>query len=52
METSNCYSLIEVMRSIYRVNEDEMRDIASCCLLGLEYLHKSGYMHGVSGWDW
>ena len=52
METSNCYSLIEVMRSKYRVDEDELGDIASCCLLGLEYLHKSGYMHGVSGWDW
>ena len=52
METSNCYSLIEVMRSIYRVNEDELRDITTCCLLGLEYLHKSGFVHGVSGWDW
>ena len=52
METSNCYSLIEVMRSICRVNEDELRDIASCCLLGLNYLHKSGYMHGASGWNW
>ena len=52
METSNCYSLIEVMRSICRVNEDELRDITTCCLLGLEYLHNNGYMHGVSGWDW
>ena len=52
METSNCYSLIEVMRSICRVNEDELRDITTCCLLGLEYLHKSGFVHGVSGWDW
>ena len=52
METSHCYSLVEVMRSIYRVDEDELRDIASCCLLGLEYLHNNGYMHGVSGWNW
>ena len=52
MEISNCYSLVEVMKSIYRVNEDELRDITTCCLLGLEYLHKSGFVHGVSGWDW
>ena len=51
METNDCYSLIEVMRITYRVDEDELRDIASCCLLELEYLHKSGYMHGASGWD-
>ena len=51
METSNCYSLIEVMRSIYRVNEDELREIASCCLFGLYYLHQHNIMHRVSDWD-
>ena len=52
MEISHCYSLIEVIKSKYRVNEDELRDITTCCLLGLEYLHKSGFVHGVSGWGW
>ena len=52
MEFCHCGSLGEFIREGNRLNEDELRDIASCCLLGLEYLHKSGYMHGVSGWGW
>ena len=31
----------------YRLNENELREIASCCLLGLDFLHSQGITHGV-----
>ena len=30
-----------------RFNENDMRDIASCCLLGLDFLHSRHIIHGV-----
>ena len=29
------------------LNEDELREIASCCLLGLDFLHSQYMSHGV-----
>ena len=28
--------------------EEQLREVARGCLLGLEYLHERGIMHGVS----
>ena len=33
------------------MSEDELREIASCCLLGLYYLHNCNVMHRVSDWE-
>ncbi len=30
------------------MTEEQLREIARGCLLGLEYLHERGIMHGVS----
>lgn len=40
-------SLREYMDMNCRLNENELRDIASCCLLGLDFLHSRYIMHGV-----
>ncbi|OAO18018.1 STE family protein kinase [Blastocystis sp. ATCC 50177/Nand II] len=41
MEYCHCGSLASYMRNANRLNEDELREIASCCLLGLNYLHNT-----------
>ena len=33
------------------MNEDELRDITSCCLLGLFYLHNLKVIHRVDKWE-
>ena len=32
------------------MTESELREIASSCLLGLNYLHAEGLVHGVNNW--
>ena len=32
------------------MTEEQLREIARGCLLGLNYLHKRGTAHGVSEW--
>ena len=32
------------------LNEDELRVVLSCWLLGLEYLHNRNMIHGVIEW--
>ena len=32
------------------MTEEQLREIARGCLLGLNYLHKRGIAHGVSEW--
>ena len=29
----------------------QLREIASCCLLGMDYLHNRGILHGVSNFE-
>ena len=40
-------SLEELFAANYRMKEEELRDIASCCLLGLHYLNTRNLFHGV-----
>ena len=39
--------LEELFAANYQMKEEELRDIASCCLLGLDSLHSRNIMHGV-----
>ena len=47
MEYCDVGSIQEYMDMNNRLTEDEMREIASCCLLGIEYLHSRDYSHEV-----
>ena len=47
MENCELGSLDEYISISMGLNEDEVREIASCCLLGLEFLHSQHIMHGV-----
>ena len=50
MEYCHCGSLASYMRNANRLNEDELREITSCCLLGLNYLHNTKkIVHRVCG---
>ena len=44
-------SLESIMKQKCYCTEDVFREIASCCLLGLNSLHKKGIIHGVSDCD-
>ena len=48
MEYCPCGSLADYIRNENRLSESELREIASCCLLGLDYLHKRNIIHKVS----
>lgn len=48
MEYCHCGSLAAYLMHGNRLNEDELRDIASCCLFALFYLHNSKIIHRVS----
>ena len=47
MENCELGSLWEYMDNNMGLNEDELREIASCCLLGLDFLHSQYMSHGV-----
>ena len=47
VENGQSESLREYMDENSRFSEDELRDIAGCCLLGLDFLHSRHIMHGV-----
>ena len=48
MEYCQCGSMRTLLNSGYMLNEEELREIASCCLLGLDSLHKLNIIHRVS----
>ena len=48
MECCQCGSIRLLLDSRYVLNEDELREIVSCCLLGLDSLHKLNIIHRVS----
>ena len=47
MENCELESLREYMNMNNGLNEDALREIASCCLLGLDFLHSQHIIHGV-----
>ena len=47
MENCELGSLDEYIHYNGTLNEDEVREIASCCLLGLDFLHSRHIIHGV-----
>ena len=48
MEYGQCGSMRALLDSGYVLNEEELRELASCCLLGLNTLHKLNIVHRVS----
>ena len=50
MELCRCGSLDAFIRNGNHLSEDELREIASCSLLGLHYLHSHRIIHGVRQW--
>ena len=48
MEYCHCGSMRTLQNSRYVLNEEELREVASCCLLGLNTLHKLNIIHRVS----
>ncbi|KAK8817801.1 hypothetical protein WA577_007875, partial [Blastocystis sp. JDR] len=47
MEYGDCHSLTQFLEHKDYMTEEQVREIARGCLLGLNYLHKRGIMHGV-----
>ena len=48
MENYDCYPLSQFLERRDYLTEEQVREIARGCLLGLEYLHERGIRHGVS----
>ena len=48
MENYDCYSLSQFLEHKDFMTNEQLREIARGCLLGLQYLHERGIMHGVS----
>ena len=48
MEFCHCGSLSAFMKGGTKFSENELREIASCCLFGLNYLHYKKIIHRVS----
>ena len=47
MENCRLGSLKDYMNMNEKLNEDALREIASCCLLGLDSLHSQLIINGV-----
>ncbi len=47
MEYCPCGSLGGYLKKGNQLNEKELREVVSCCLLGLSYLHKKCVIQGV-----
>ena len=50
MEYDDSISLYDFMRNDNGFTESELREIVSCCLLGLDHLHKHNLSHSVCNW--
>ena len=48
MENCDCYSFSRFLEQKDYLTVEQLREIAHSCLLGLNYLHERGIMHGVS----
>ena len=49
MEYCHCGSVGAYLKRGNRLTEEELREIVSCCLLGLSYLHSRNIIHRVIG---
>lgn len=47
MEYCHCGSIAAFYRNGNRLSEEELREVVSCCLLGLCYLHARNIVHRV-----
>ena len=52
MDYCRCGSLRSYIYSGNGLIEEELREVASCLLLGLEYLHGKHVVHRVSNGEW
>ena len=50
MEYDDSVSLYDFVRNDNGFTESELREIAGCCLLGLDRLHKRNLSHSVCNW--
>ena len=50
MEYDDSISLYDFVRNDNSFIESELREIAGCCLLGLDHLHKRNILHSVCIW--
>ena len=48
MENCDCHSLLQFLERQNYMTEEQVREIARGCLLGLKYLHERGTLYGVS----
>ena len=48
MEECDCYPLSRFLERKNYLTVEQLRELARGCLLGLNYLHERGIMHGVS----
>ncbi len=51
MEYDDSISLYDFMRNDNGFTESELREIAGCCLLGLDHLHERNLSHSVCIWN-
>ena len=51
MEYDDSVSLYDFVRNDNGFTESELREIAGCCLLGLDHLHKRNLSHSVCIWN-
>lgn len=51
MECDDSISLYDFVRNDNGFTESELREIASCCLLALDHLHKRNLSHSVCIWN-
>ena len=51
MEYDDSISLYDFVRNDNGFTESELREIASCCLLGLDHLHKRNLSYSVCIWN-
>ena len=52
MEYCEYESIGSYLKMGHRLEESEIRIIASYCLLGLNYLHSQNIIHGVSAYEY
>ena len=52
MENCDCFPLSQFIKHKDFMTEDQVREIARGCLLGLKYLHERGIKHGVIILKW